>query len=95
MVQAQLMGRAQDNLAEVAALDALSPHQLQGTVSGELGAGAGLVEELIALGVQQHRPSHHADLPKRDDLRLTLFDRSPLPPDLWHQPHDYSQTDPP
>ncbi len=39
LIQAQLMGAGQDDLVEVAALEALSPHQLQGTVSGELGAG--------------------------------------------------------
>ena len=39
LIQAQLMGAGQDDLVEVATLEALSPHQLQGTVSGELGAG--------------------------------------------------------
>ena len=39
LIQAQLMGRGQDDLVEVAALEALSPHQLQGKVSGDLGAG--------------------------------------------------------
>ena len=39
LIQAQLMGGGQDDLVEVAVLEALSPHQLQGTVSGELGAG--------------------------------------------------------
>ena len=31
LIQAQLMGGGQDDLVEVAALEALSPHQLQGT----------------------------------------------------------------
>ena len=31
------MGGGQEDLVEVAALEALSPHQLQGTASGELG----------------------------------------------------------
>ena len=39
LIQAQLMGAGQDDLVEVAALEALLPHQLQGTASGELGVG--------------------------------------------------------
>ena len=35
---------------EVAVLEALSPHQLQGTASGELGVGAGLMKDLVAWG---------------------------------------------
>ena len=35
---------------EVAALEALSPHQLQGTASGELGVGTGLMKDLVAWG---------------------------------------------
>ena len=31
-------------------LEALSPHQLQGTASGELGVGAGLMKDLAARG---------------------------------------------
>ena len=38
MIQAQLMGGGQEDLVEVAVLEALSPHQLQGTVSDEFGA---------------------------------------------------------
>ena len=34
LIQAQLMGGGQDDLVEVAALEELSPHQLQGTASG-------------------------------------------------------------
>ena len=39
LIQAQLMGAGQDDLVEVAALESLSPHQLLGKVSCELGAG--------------------------------------------------------
>ena len=39
LIQAQLMGAGQDDLVEVAALEALLLHQLQGTASGELGVG--------------------------------------------------------
>ena len=48
MIQAQLMGGGQEDLVEVAVLEALSPHQLQGTASGELGVGAGLMKDLVA-----------------------------------------------
>ena len=34
LIEAQLMGGGQEDLVEVAALEALSPHQLQGTASG-------------------------------------------------------------
>ena len=37
---------------EVAALEALSPHQLQGTASGDLGVRAGLTKDLIAWGFE-------------------------------------------
>ena len=50
LIQAQLMGGSQDDLVEVAVLEALSPHQLQGTASGELGVGAGLMQDLVAWG---------------------------------------------
>ena len=50
LIQAQLMGGGQDDLVEVAVLEALSPHQLQGTASGELGVGAGLMKDLVAWG---------------------------------------------
>ena len=39
LIQAQLIGGGQDDLVEVSALEALSPHQLQRTASGELGVG--------------------------------------------------------
>ena len=48
LIEAQLMGGSQEDLVEVAALEALSPHQLQGTVSGELDVGAGLMKDLVA-----------------------------------------------
>ena len=50
LIQAQLMGGGQDDLVEVAALEALSPHQLQGTANGELGVGAGLMKDLVDWG---------------------------------------------
>ena len=52
LIQAQLMGAGQDDLVEVAALEALSPHQLQGTASGELGVGTGLMKDLVAWGFE-------------------------------------------
>ena len=48
LIQSQLMGGGQDDLVEVAALEALSPHQLQGTASGELGVRAGLMKVVVA-----------------------------------------------
>ena len=52
------MGGGQDDLVEVAAPEALLPHQLQGTASGDLGVRAGLMKDLI-LGGREHRPSNH------------------------------------
>ena len=52
LIQAQLMGGGQDDLVEVAALEALSPHQLQETASGELGVGTGLMKDLVAWGFE-------------------------------------------
>ena len=46
------MGGGQENLVEVAALEALSPHQLQGTASGELGVGTGLMKDLVDWGFE-------------------------------------------
>ena len=48
--QGRLMGGGQEDLVEVAALEELSPHQLQGIPSGELGVGAGLMKDLVAWG---------------------------------------------
>ena len=48
LIQAQLMGGGQDDLVEVAALETLSPHQLQGVASGDVGVRAGLMKDLIA-----------------------------------------------
>ncbi|WP_156957724.1 helix-turn-helix transcriptional regulator [Synechococcus sp. KORDI-52] len=50
LIQAQLMGAAQDELVELATLEALSPQELRGTASGELGVGAGLMKDLVAWG---------------------------------------------
>ena len=50
LIQAQLMEGGQEDLVEVAVLEALSPHQLQGTASGELGLGTGLMKNFVAGG---------------------------------------------
>ena len=50
LIEAQLMGGGQDDLVEVAALEALSPHQLRGKASGDLGVRAGLMKDLIDWG---------------------------------------------
>ena len=52
LIQAQMTGAGQDDLVEVAALEALSPHRLQGTASGELGVGTGLMKDLVAWGFE-------------------------------------------
>ena len=52
LIQTQLMGAGQDDLVEVAALEALSPHQLQGTANGELGVGTCLMKDLVAWGFE-------------------------------------------
>ena len=68
LIQAQLMGGGQDDLVEVAALEALSPHQLQGTASGDLGVRAGLMKDLIAWGFENTGPAINLD-----DLCTTIF----------------------
>ena len=89
MIQAQLMGGGQEDLVEVAALEALSPHQLHGTASGELGVGAGLMKDLVAWGFK-----NTGQAITLNDLRLAFFNRSPLPPELRHRPHGDAETDP-
>ena len=53
---------------EVAALEALSPHQLQGTASGELGVGAGLMKDLVAWGFK-----NTGQAITLNDLSTTIF----------------------
>ena len=53
---------------EVAALEALSPHQLQGTASGELGVGAGLMKDLVAWGFK-----NTGQAITLNDLSATIF----------------------
>ena len=68
MIQAQLMGGGQEDLVEVAVLEALSPHQLQGTASGELGVGAGLMKDLVAWGFK-----NTGQAITLNDLNATIF----------------------
>ena len=68
LIQAQLMGGGQEDLVEVAALEALSPHQLQGTASGELGVGAGLMKDLVAWGFK-----NTGQAITLNDLSATIF----------------------
>ena len=68
LIQAQLMGGGQDDLVEVAALEALSPHHLQGTASGDLGVRAGLMKDLIAWGFE-----NTGQAITLDDLCTTIF----------------------
>ena len=53
---------------EVAVLEALSPHQLQGTASGELGVGAGLMKDLVAWGFK-----NTGQAITLNDLSATIF----------------------
>ena len=62
------MGGGQEDLVEVAALEALSPHQLQGTVSGELDVGAGLMKDLVAWGFK-----NTGQAITLNDLSTTIF----------------------
>ena len=68
LIEAQLMGGGQEDLVEVAALEALSPHQLQGTASGELGVGAGLMKDLVAWGFK-----NTGQAITLNDLSATIF----------------------
>ena len=68
LIQAQLMGGGQDDLVEVATLEALSPHQLRGTASGELGVGAGLMKDLVAWGFK-----NTGQAITLNDLSATIF----------------------
>ena len=68
LIQAQLMGGGQEDLVEVAALEALSPHQLQGTASGELDVGAGLMKDLVAWGFK-----NTGQAITLNDLSATIF----------------------
>ena len=68
LIEAQLMGGGQDDLVEVASLEAMSPHQLQGTASGDLGVRAGLMKDLIAWGFENTCQAINLD-----DLCTTIF----------------------
>ncbi len=68
LIQAQLMGGAQDDLVEVAMLEALSPETLRGTASGELSGGAGLMKDLITWGFDNTRQAITLN-----DLSATIF----------------------
>ena len=68
LIQAQLMGGGQDDLVEVATLEALLPHQLRGTASGELGVGAGLMKDLVAWGFK-----NTGQAITLNDLSATIF----------------------
>ena len=68
LIQAQMMGDDQDDLIQAATLEALSPQELRGTTSGELGVGPGLMRDLIAWGFDN---SHQAI--SLDDLSVTIF----------------------
>ena len=68
LIHAQLMGGGQDDLVEVAVLEALSPHQLQGTASGELGVGAELMKDLVDWGFK-----NTGQAITLNDLSATIF----------------------
>ena len=68
LIQAQLMGGDQDDLLQAATLEALSPQELRGTTSGDLGVGAGLMKDLIAWGFNNNRQAITLD-----DLSATIF----------------------
>ena len=68
LIQAQLMGGGQEDLVEVAALEALSPHQPRGTASSELVVGAGLMKDLVAWGFK-----NSGQAITLNDLSATVF----------------------
>ena len=68
LIQAQLMGADQEDLIQAATLEALSPQELKGTTSGELGVGAGLMKDLIAWGFENTRQAI-----RLEDLSATIF----------------------
>ena len=68
LIQDQLMGVAQEDLVEVAMLEALTPHELKGTASGELGVGTALMKDLVRWGFENSRQAI-----RLDDLSATIF----------------------
>ena len=68
LIQDQLMGVAQEDLVEVAMLEALTPHELKGTASGELGVGTALMKDLVRWGFENSRQAI-----RLDDLSETIF----------------------
>lgn len=68
LIQDQLMGGAQEDLVEIAMLEALTPDELKGTASGELGVGTALMKDLVRWGFENGRQAI-----KLDDLSATIF----------------------
>ena len=68
LIQDQLVGMAQEDLVEVAMLEALTPHELKGTASGELGVGTALMKDLVRWGFENSRQAITLD-----DLSATIF----------------------
>ena len=68
LIQDQLMGGGQEDLVEVAMLEALTPHELKGTASGELGVGTALMKDLVRWGFENSRQAITLD-----DLSATIF----------------------
>jgi AraC family ethanolamine operon transcriptional activator len=68
LIQAQLMGADQEDLIQAATLEALSPQELRGTTSGELGVGTALMKDLVRWGFENSRQAITLD-----DLSATIF----------------------
>ena len=68
LIQDQLMGGGQADLVEVAMFEALTPHELKGTASGELGVGTALMKDLFRWGFEISRQAITLD-----DLSATIF----------------------
>ncbi|QNJ02703.1 helix-turn-helix transcriptional regulator [Synechococcus sp. PROS-U-1] len=68
LIQAQLMGADQEDLIQAATLEALSPQELRGTTSGELGVGSALMKDLVSWGFENTRQAI-----RLDDLSATIF----------------------
>ena len=68
LIQDQLMGVAQEDLVEFTMLEALTPHELKGTASGELGVGTALMKDLVRWGFENSRQAITLD-----DLSATIF----------------------
>ncbi len=68
LIQAQLMGADQEDLIQAATLEVLSPQELRGTTSGELGVGTALMKDLVRWGFENSRQAITLD-----DLSATIF----------------------